>query len=146
MEITVKRRTWLLGILMSVSLKFNGETVASLSGFQEKTISIHEPEGQLEYVQPMDRSHQVRVKDGDIITLEETPLNKTLNILFFATLLYNIFANSYVLYTGTFFDHRLSGMLAIASFIVFIAVGVISLFFNSYRLVVENKSEPAQAE
>ena len=57
----------------------------------------------MEYIQPMDRSHQVRVKDGDIITLKETPLNKTLNILFFATLLYNIFANSYVLYTGTFF-------------------------------------------
>ncbi|TVT27790.1 hypothetical protein FO441_08780 [Salinicoccus cyprini] len=71
MEITVKRRTWLLGLLNSLRLEFNGEKIGNIHFFQNKTIEIPEKEGRLKYVQILDHNDEIHVKDGDIIIIKE---------------------------------------------------------------------------
>ncbi|WP_342387569.1 hypothetical protein [Salinicoccus bachuensis] len=137
MEITIKRCTGLLDALTPISLEFNGEMVASLSGFQEKIVPIPGEEGQLKYVQFMNRSDQVHVKHGDVITLRRTTLSKISNMLFVITLLYFLSANIYIMFTGTPYDNEWSGILGLLLFIAVIILGATSLFFNTYRLVVE---------
>ena len=51
MEITVKRRTGVLDALTPIPLKFNEDMITSLSGFQEKVVSIPASEGTLKYVE-----------------------------------------------------------------------------------------------
>lgn len=140
MEITVKRRTWFLGIFMPVSLEFNGKKVATLTGTQKKGIPISATEGRLKYIQPFDRSDQINVKDGDVIILKETVLNKIVNIFFILTFILMITININVLFTGFYFESKGLGILAIILFIAFIVLAIISLFFSSYKFVIENQS------
>lgn len=139
MEITVKRRTWPLGIFVSVSLEFNNDRVASLTGTQKKVIPISESEGQLKYIQPFDRSDQIHVKDGDVITLKETLLSKIVNILFIMTFIFMITFNLNELYTGFDYGFEGYGTLGIILFIALIVLAVVSFFFNSYKFVIENR-------
>ena len=82
MEITVKRCTGLLGALTPIPLEFNGDMMTSLSGFQEKVVSIPESEGTLKYVESLNRSDQVHVRQGDVITIRRTALSKVTHLLF----------------------------------------------------------------
>lgn len=82
MEITVKRRTWFIGFLMPIHLKFNGKEVASLIEIQDEVVSIPREEGYLKYSHFLDRSAGVNVKDGDVVIIKDTNLNKIMNIIF----------------------------------------------------------------
>ncbi|MCC4723275.1 hypothetical protein [Salinicoccus sp. RF5] len=139
MEITVKRRTGILGALTPIPLEFNGDMITSLSGFQEKVVSIPVSEGTLKYVESLNRSDQVRVRQGDVITIRRTTLSKVTHLLFVITLLYFLSANIYILVTGAPYDHEWAGLLRLLLAIAFIVVGITSLFFNTYKLVVEKR-------
>lgn len=126
---------------MPISIKFNGKTIGSVGGYQTKTMEIPEETGTLTYDQPLDRTDRIEVKDGDVVLVKETILNKILNIIFITSMLYFIFINSLTIYTGSY-PHtsdflRISGIAVTIIFIVFI---IISFFVNSYKFVVENNS------
>lgn len=140
MEITVKRRTWLLGAFMPVSLILNGKTVASLYVNQEKTISLPTETARLKYTQPLDRSHQVQVENGDTIALKETKLGMISNIIFFITALYYIVMGQEIFESGFLNNINLTSVIAFILLITLVILGVITLFFNQYKFVIENKT------
>lgn len=141
MEIIVKRRTWFLGWLMPISIKFNGKTIGSVGGHQTKTMEIPEEMGTLTYDQPLDPTDLIEVKDGDVVLVKETIINKIFNIVFITSMFYFIFINSLIIYTGSYpytSDFlRISGIAVTIIFIVFI---IISFFVSSYKFVIENNS------
>ncbi|CAM4339663.1 hypothetical protein [Jeotgalicoccus halotolerans] len=141
MEIIVKRRTWFLGWLMPISIKFNGKTIGSVGGYQTKTMEIPEDSGTLTYEQPLDRTDRIEVKDGDVVLVKETIINKIFNIVFVVSMLFFIVSNSLNIYTESYpypSDFlRISGIAVTIIFVVFI---IISFFFNSYKFVIENNS------
>ncbi|WP_026859862.1 hypothetical protein [Jeotgalicoccus psychrophilus] len=138
MEITVKRRTWLLGIFMPVSLEFNGKTVASLYVYQEKTVPITAETGRLKYTQPLDRSHQIQVKDGDTVTLKETKLGLISNIIFMITVIYYIVMGQEIFESGFLNNINTVSVIAFILLLILVILGVLTLFFNQYKFVIEN--------
>ena len=102
MEIIVKRRTWFLGWLMPISIKFNGKTIGSVGGYQTKTMEIPEDSGTLTYEQPLDRTDRIEVKDGDVVLVKETILNKIFNIVFITSMLFFIVSNRLNIYTESY--------------------------------------------
>jgi hypothetical protein len=139
MEITIKRRTWFLGGGMPISIKFNCKTIGSVGGYQTKILEIPEAEGELTYNQPLDRTDRIEVEDGDVVLIKETKLSKIFNIGFITSMLFFIFSNSLNLYTESYPSDflRISGIVVT---IIFVAIIVISFFFNSYKFVIENNS------
>lgn len=140
MEITVKRKTWLQGALMPVSLKVNGKTVTSLYINQEKTIELPAETARLKYTQPLDRSHQIQVTNGDTVALKETKFGIIINIIFFVTILYYIFMWQEIFESGFLNDINLTSITAFILLIILVILGVISCFLNQYKFVIENKS------
>ena len=138
MKITVKRRTWFLEILTPVHLNFNGKEVASLVGRQDEVIQIPKEEGYLKYNRFLDRSAGVHVKAGDVVKIKETALNKIVNILFLSTFIYLLAMSSHVLRTGYPNFNEFSTILGTILISALLLLIVISYFFSSYRLVVEN--------
>lgn len=139
MEITVKRRTWFIGLLMPLKLNFNGKDVASIIVFEEKVIPLTEKEGYLKYRQPLDRSSGIHVKDGDVIKIEETNLSKLLNILFLITAIYMITMRSHIFRAGAIHLDELASTIGLVLVVSLVILSMISFFFNSYKLVVENR-------
>ena len=141
MEIIVKRRTWFLGWLMPINIEFNGKTIGSVGGYQTKTMEIPEEKGALTYEQPLDRTDRIEVKDGDVVLVKETIINKIFNIVFITSMLFFIVSNSLNIYTESYpypsDFYRVSGIGVTIIFVVFI---IISFFFNSYKFVIENNS------
>lgn len=140
MEITVKRRTWLLGAFMPISLKINGKTVTSLYINQEKTLPLPTETARLMYTQPLDRSHQIEVKNGDTVDLKETKLGVISNIFFIVTVLYYIVMGQEIFESGFLNNINLTSVIAFILLITLVILGVITIFFNQYKFVIENKS------
>lgn len=140
MKITVKRRTWFLGWLMPISIKFNGETIGSVGGYHTKEFDIPRESGILTYEQPLDKTDRVRVEEGDTIYVRETVLSKVGNVLFLSLFIFIISFNINTLITGEFFESQTIGIITMIVFILFIGVTITSLFFNSYKFVIENQS------
>ena len=138
MEITVKRRTWLLGWLMPIDIKFNRKTIGSVGGNQTKSLEISEETGTLTYDVPLIRTDKIQVEADDVILIKETVLGKILNIIFFTTILFFILnsVNTYI--TGYPYESNIFRILGIGLIIVLIGGAVISLFFNSYKFVIED--------
>ncbi|GAB3058812.1 hypothetical protein ACFOU0_04455 [Salinicoccus sesuvii] len=141
MEITVKRRTWWLGILMPLKLEFNGEVVAKIHAFENKTIQIPQEAGRLKYSQPLDHSHQIYIKDGDTVIIKETLLNKIGNIIFLAMIAFLLFSNTYFPYQESLFYVNIGGALVPTIVILLLIVALVSVFFSSYVLVIENADD-----
>lgn len=141
MEIIVKRRTWFLGWLMPISIKFNGKTIGSVGGYQTKTMEIPEDSGTLTYEQPLDRTDRIEVKDGDVVLVKETILNKIFNIVFITSMLFFIVSNRLNIYTESYpYPSDFLKVSGIAVTIIFVVFIIISFFFNSYKFVIENNS------
>lgn len=140
MKITVKRRTWLQGALMPVSLKVNGKTVTSLYINQEKTIELPTETVRLKYTQPLDRSHQIQVRSGDTVALKETKFGMITNVIFFVTVLYYIIMGQEIFGSVFLNNINLTNIIAFILLITLVILGVISFFLNQYKFVIENKS------
>ena len=139
MEIIVKRRTWFLGWLMPISIKFNGKTIGSVGGYQTKNMEIPEETGTLTYDQPLDRTDRIEVKDGDVVLVKETILNKIFNIVFVVSMLFFIVSNSLNIYTGSYpYPSDFIRVSGIGVTIIFVALIVISFLFNSYKFVKQD--------
>lgn len=140
MEITVKRRTWFLGCLMPIDINFNRKTIGSVGGFHTRTMEIPEESGTLTYNQPLDRTDRIEVKAGDVVLVKETALSKILNIFVLITMLSAISYNINTLVTGYPYESQVLGTVGTIMLIMFVTVFIISLFFNSYKFVIENNS------
>lgn len=121
---------------MPISIKFNERIIGSIDGCQTKTMEITEKTGTLTYEQPLDRTDQIEVKDGDVVALKETTLNKTLNIFFLIMITYLITKSIYTLFTGLVIYNNASLILDIIIISVTLLLFVISIFFNSYKFVI----------
>lgn len=139
MEITVKRKTWPLGGLMPVSLNINGKTVTSLYFNQEKTIALPTETARLKYTQPLDRSHQIEVENGDTVALKETKLGMISNIIFIMTVLYYISMGREIFENGFLNNINLASVIAFILLLTLVILGVITIFFNQYKFEIENK-------
>lgn len=141
MKITIRRRTWFIGIIMPVKIYFNGERLTSILGAQEKVVRIPSAEGYLKYSQPLDRSMGIHVKEGDIVAIKETRLNKIANILFLFSVIYLLAMNNHIFRAGAPNFNEFSTIIGLVLIIALLLVSIISLFFNSYRLVIEDKDD-----
>lgn len=140
MEIIIKRKTWLQGALMPVSLKVNDKTVTSLYINQEKTIELPAETARLKYTQPLDRSHQIQVRNGDTVALKETKFGMITNIIFFVTVLYYIIMGQEIFESVFLNNINLTSIIAFILLITLVILGVISFFLNQYKFVIENNS------
>ena len=140
MEITVKRRTWLQGAMMPVNLKLNGKIVSSLYINQEKSIPVTEGTSQLEYTQPLDRSHQIQVRPGDTVILKETKFGMISNLFFFLTVIYYIAMGQEIFQNGFLNNFSAVSVIALILLTMVVILGIITLFFNQYKFVIENNS------
>lgn len=141
MEIIVKRRTWFLGWLLPISIKFNSEIIGSVGGFHTRTMDIPEESGTLTYYQPLDRTDRIEVKDGDLVLVKETVISQILNIVFVVSLLFFIVSNRLNIYTESYpYPSDFLKVSGIAVTIIFVVFIIISFFFNSYKFVIENNS------
>lgn len=125
---------------MPVSLKINGKTVTSLYINQEKTIPLPTETARLMYTQPLDRSHQIQVKNGDKVALKETKLGVISNIFLFITVLYYIVMGQEIFESGFLNNINLTSVIAFILLITLVILGVITIFFNQYKFVIESKS------
>lgn len=140
MEIIIKRKTWLQGALMPVSLKVNDKTVTSLYINQEKTIELPTETARLKYTQPLDRSHQIQVRNGDTVALKETKFGMITNIIFFVTVIYYIIMGQEIFESVFLNNINLTSIIAFILLITLVILGVISFFLNQYKFVIENNS------
>ena len=138
MEITVKRRTWFLGWLIPLSIKFNRKTIGSVGGFHTKTMEIPEESGTLTYNQPLDKTDRIGVKDGDVVLIKETMLSKIVNIFVLIATIFTISYNVNTLRTGYFYQSEMLGTIGMFYLIIFVTFIVFSFFFNSYKFVKED--------
>lgn len=125
---------------MPVNLKLNGKIVSSLYINQEKSIPVTEGTSQLEYTQPLDRSHQIEVRNGDTVALKETKFGMIINIIFFVTVLYYIVMGQEIFESGFLNNFNTVTVIALILLVTILILGVLTVFFNQYKFVIENNS------
>ena len=135
MEIYVKRRTWYLGWLSALKLKFNGVKIGTIQGKTTHTFSISESTGTLSYHALFDRSRKISIKDGDTVLIKETILSKMINILFLTTILSFLMFNFYSFITGVYVETPFIRYTLITLGISLTVVFVISLFSQTLSLL-----------
>lgn len=139
MEIYVKRRTWYLGWLGSLELKFNGERIGAIQGRSTHTYSIPKSTGILSYHGLFDRSRKISIKEGETIVIYETPLSKLMNMVCLILMLSFLLFNLYTLETGVYMEAPFIRYTLITLVISFFIIFIISLFFPNHKFVIENE-------
>lgn len=132
MKITVKRKTWFLGFLASLTLYFGKKYLGKISNFEEKVIEIPEEKGVLKYKIFLGKGNQVNIENGDYIIIKDTLINKFTNIIFliwFIILMTDIFVDSVNLV-------REFSFIFLAAFIIIL---IISIFKSSYKFIKVTK-------
>lgn len=64
LKITVKRRTWFLGMATPVKIQFNGRLIGTVDSFNEKEMDILAKKGQLICTSSMDRESKMNIQAG----------------------------------------------------------------------------------
>lgn len=81
LKITVKRRTWLLGMATPVKIQFNGRLLGTVQSFKEKEMNILAKKGQLICTSPMDKESKLNVQTGDHVLIKDTLFSRIANLL-----------------------------------------------------------------
>lgn len=132
MIITVKRKTWYLGFLASLTLYFCNKYLGKISNFEEKVMEIPTEKGVLKYKSFLEKGNQVNVENGDYIIIKDTLINKFTNIIFliwFIIVMTDIFVDSINLV-------REFSLIFLAAFIIIL---IISIFKSSYKFIKVEK-------
>lgn len=137
LKITVKRRTWFLGMGTPVKIQFNGRLIGTVKSFREKEMNILAKNGQLICTSPMDRESRLNVQAGDRVLIRDTLFNRVANILIAAWTMVFIFNYIYtslpnIESKGLFPE---SGIIVL---IVYLILCTGTYFSRQYKLIKEN--------
>ena len=123
MSITVVRRTGLIGTILKMTIKINGERVAKIANGQKLEMSIPNNVVQICVTQSGVKSNTIEVKDGERVQIKS---NKWSNRIYVLT--YIIFI------TGLFTSNSLYKSIAL---LVILLLGFILLFIvNAFQLTI----------
>lgn len=128
-KITVKRKTWILGRVIPITLYFNNNEIGKISASEEKELIIPGGEGVLKYKLFLEKENQITAEDGDYILLKDTVSNKIANIIFFGWFI--------ILLISLFFNEH-AGVVESAGpifLIGFILILISMFFFSSYKFI-----------
>lgn len=140
LKITVKRRTWFLGMATPVKIQFNGRLIGTVDSFKEKEMDILAKKGQLVCTSPMDRESKINVQAGDRVLIKDTLFSRTANILI---AVWTILVISNLIYTslpdtnpeGLFPE---SGLIVLSVYLI-LCTG--SYFSRQYKIVIDDRDE-----
>ncbi len=123
MTITVVRRTGLMGTILKMTIKINGERVAKIANGQKLELSIPNSAVQICVTQTGVKSNTIDVKDGERVQIKS---NRWSN---------RIYALYYIFFTtGLFTSNSLYKIIALS---VIIPLSFILLFIvNAFQLTV----------
>lgn len=137
LKITVKRRTWFLGMGTPVKIQFNNRLIGTVDSFQEEEMEILAEKGQLICTSPMDRDSRLNVQAGDRVMIRDTLFNRVANILIAAWTMVFIFNYIYTSLPNI----ESKGLFPESGIIVFIVYLILctgTYFSRQYKLIKEN--------
>lgn len=127
MSITVVRRTGLIGTILKMTIKINGEKVAKIANGQTLEVTIPNNVVQVCVTQSGGKSNTIEVKDGEQVQIQS---NKWSN---------RIYALYYIIFTiGLFGSNLLYKSIALPVMFVLLIVLLIVLLFilNAFQLTI----------
>lgn len=139
-KITVKRRTWFLGMGTPVKIQFNGRLIGTVKSFKEKQMDIPAEKGQLICTSPLERESKLNVKSGDEVLIKDTLFNKTANILL-AVWTIIILSNLIVSAVSGSNTEPFLPVNGLVILIIYLVLCTFSYFSRQYEIVVENPDE-----
>lgn len=124
MTITVVRRTGLIGTILKMTIKIDGERVAKIANGQKLELSIPNSAVQICVTQPGVKSNTIDVKDGERVQIKSNKWSNRIYALFCSTL---IIASTFTL-NPLYKSIALSAMILLLIVLLFIV--------NAFQLTV----------
>ena len=137
LKITVKRRTWLLGMATPVKIQFNGRLIGTVQSFKEKEMNILAKKGQLICTSPMDKESKLNVQTGDHVLIRDTLFSRIANLLI---VVFTVLVITNYVYTSLPNNppEGLVPMSRLNILIGYLFLGIGSYFSRQYKLAKEN--------
>ena len=123
MSITVVRRTGLIGTILKMTIKINGERVAKIANGQKLEMSIPNNVVQICVTQSGVKSNTIEVKDGERVQIKSNKWSNRIYVLYYI-----------IFITGLFASNPLYKSIAL---LMIILLGFILLFIvNAFQLTI----------
>lgn len=123
MSITVVRRTGLIGTILKMTIKINGERVAKIANDQKLEMSIPNNVVQICATQSGVKSNTIEVKDGERVQIKSNKWSNRIYVLYYI-----------IFITGLFTSNSLYKSIAL---LVILLLGFILLFIvNAFQLTI----------
>lgn len=123
MSITVVRRTGLIGTILKMTIKINGERVAKIANGQKLEMAIPNNVVQICVTQSGVKSNTIEVKDGERVQIKSNKWSNRIYVLYYI-----------IFITGLFTSNSLYKSIAL---LVILLLGFILLFIvNSFQLTI----------
>ena len=123
MSITVVRRTGLIGTILKMTIKINGERVAKIANGQKFEMSIPNSVVQICVTQSGVKSNTIEVKDGELVQIKSNKWSNRIYVLYYI-----------IFITGMFTSNPLYKSIAL---LVILLLSFILLFIvNAFQLTV----------
>ncbi|AGY82083.1 MULTISPECIES: hypothetical protein [Carnobacterium] len=123
MSITVVRRTGLIGTILKMTIKINGERVAKIANGQKLEMSIPNNVVQICVTQSGVKSNTIEVKDGERVQIKSNKWSNRIYVLYYI-----------IFITGLFTSNSLYKSIAL---LVILLLGFILLFIvNAFQLTI----------
>ncbi|MBC9824219.1 hypothetical protein [Carnobacterium inhibens] len=94
MSITVVRRTGLIGTILKMTIKINGERVAKIANDQKLEMSIPNNVVQICATQSGVKSNTIEVKDGERVQIKSNKWSNRIYVLYYIIFITGIFASN----------------------------------------------------
>ncbi|MCM3511541.1 hypothetical protein [Carnobacterium inhibens] len=123
MSITVVRRTGLIGTILKMTIKINGERVAKIANGQKLEMAIPNNVVQICVTQSGVKSNTIEVKDGERVQIKSNKWSNRIYVLYYI-----------IFITGLFTSNSLYKSIAL---LVILLSGFILLFIvNAFQLTI----------
>lgn len=123
MSITVVRRTGLIGTILKMTIKINGERVAKIANDQKLEMAIPNNVVQICATQSGVKSNTIEVKDGERVQIKSNKWSNRIYVLYYI-----------IFITGLFASNPLYKSIAL---LMIILLGFILLFIvNAFQLTI----------
>ncbi|MDN5371355.1 MAG: hypothetical protein PWR19_401 [Carnobacterium sp.] len=123
MSITVVRRTGLIGTILKMTIKINGERVAKIANGQKLEMAIPNNVVQICVTQSGVKSNTIEVKDGERVQIKSNKWSNRIYVLYYI-----------IFITGLFTSNSLYKSIAL---LVILLLGFILLFIvNAFQLTI----------
>ena len=94
MSITVVRRTGLIGTILKMTIKINGERVAKIANGQKLEMSIPNNVVQICVTQSGVKSNTIEVKDGERVQIKSNKWSNRIYVLYYIIFITGIFTSN----------------------------------------------------